>query len=111
LSLSARLTAAMGLLVVLTAFAVGALSYRNIETTLVPAELARLQPRAELARLQPRAELQAIVLNTHVLGARADVLSGMGPASLEGFVRTHAMGLIPNCRKRGEEGIPWASWK
>ena len=102
MSLSARLTAAMVLLVVLTAVAVGALSYRNIETTLVPAELARLQSRAEL---------QAIVLNTHVLGARADVLSGMGPASLEGFVRTHAMGLIPNCHKRGEEGIPWASWK
>ena len=39
MSLSTRLTTAMVLLVVLTASAVGYLSYRNIEAAFLPAEL------------------------------------------------------------------------
>ncbi len=83
MSLSTRLTAAMVLLVVLTAVAVGFLSYRNIEATFLPTELTRLDARARL---------QAANLNAHVAMARADALSGMGPSSLEGFVLSHAAG-------------------
>src|SRR5438128_1173636 len=83
MSLSTRLAIAMVLLVIATAGGVGFFAYRNIEATFLPAELTRLDARARL---------QAANLNAHVAVARADVLAGMGPSSLEGYVRASIAG-------------------
>ena len=48
MNLSTRLTGAMVSLVLLTALAVGYLSYRNLEAIIVPAEAARLDARARM---------------------------------------------------------------
>jgi PAS domain S-box-containing protein len=77
MSLSTRLTAAMVLLVAITAAAVGYLSYRTIEETVLPAELTRLDSRARL---------QAAALDGQVSAARADVIAISKTRALAGIV-------------------------
>ena len=50
--------------------------------------------------------MQAVSLNAHMASARADVLSSMGPASLEGFTVAHnAHGTDPR------DGTPESVWR
>jgi len=85
MNLSTRLTGAMISLVLLTALAVGYLSYRNLEAIVIPAEATRLDARARI---------QAAVLDSYVRWARADILAGTSLASLEGFLRARLAGGI-----------------
>ena len=81
--LSTRLAVAMVMLVLLTAAAVGVLTYRTVETTILPGELGRVDSHARALA----AELQA-----YVRGARADVLSFRAAVALDGIVRAHLAG-------------------
>jgi PAS domain S-box-containing protein len=85
MKLSTRLTLAMVALVILTAAAVGALTYRNIE--------AAVTPRA-LDRLGFEAKLLADSLETAVHGARSDVLGFRAAVALHGIVRASLAGGI-----------------
>lgn len=83
MNLSTRLSAAMVALVLLTALAVGYLSYRNIEAIVIPAEATRLDSRARM---------QAAVLDSHVRYARADLLASTGSTGLNSFLRASIAG-------------------
>ncbi len=97
MNLSTRLTIAMVSLVLLTAAAVGYLSYRNLEATILPTELTRLDARAHL---------HATVLNSYVHSARSDVLMATAPASLDGLLRAyHGGGIDPT------DGTPQTVWR
>jgi len=77
LTLSARLTAAMVALVLLTASAVGFVTYRNLKGAIVPAELGRLQEHAN----RRIGDLDAYVSN-----ARADVRAMLASPAVEAFI-------------------------
>ena len=81
--LSSRLTLAMTGLVLLTATAVGSLTYRSLTASLLPLELDRLGLHAE----QLAAELARFAQ-----GARENVLAVPAFASLTGWVRARAAG-------------------
>ncbi|HVO15243.1 MAG TPA: ATP-binding protein [Alphaproteobacteria bacterium] len=83
MKLSTRLALAMVVLVILTAGAVGALTYRNIE--------AAVLPRA-LARLELEAKLMAEGLESAVHGARANVLGFRAAVALNGIMRASQAG-------------------
>src|SRR5262245_16600656 len=96
MTLTTRLTAAMAALVLLTATAVGFLSYRNVKAGMLPAELERVENRARSL---------AGELETFVRGARADVLGFRSAVAIEGIMRaSRAGGTDP------ESGLPLTHW-
>jgi PAS domain S-box-containing protein len=87
MGLQARLTAAMVVLVLLTATTVGLLTYRNVESTVLPRALERSSAHVRLLA----AELEA-----SVRGARADVLGFRSANTIEGIIEaTRAGGIHP----------------
>jgi len=87
MKLSTRLTLAMVVLVILTAGAVGALTYRNIEAAVLPRALARLELEARLI---------ADGLESAVHSARANVLGFRAAVALAGIMRaSRAAGVDP----------------
>ena len=83
MKLSTRLTLAMVALVVLTAAAVGALTYRNIEAAVVPRALVRLELEARLLAQNLAAEVR---------GARAAVIGFRAAVALNGIMRASLAG-------------------
>ena len=77
MNLSTRLTMAMVSLVVLTAAAIGIISYRTIETTVVPTELARIQANT-LLRLN--------IVDSRARAARAAVAAAARSPAVQGVV-------------------------
>lgn len=78
-----RLAAAMILLVALTAAAVGWLSYRNLEQTITPRALERIEDHAQLLALDIR---------SYVETARADIGGFRSAVALNGMIRARAAG-------------------
>jgi PAS domain S-box-containing protein len=97
MSLSIRLTAAMVVLALLTAAAAGVLTYRSVETSILPGELERVDAHARSLS----AELQAYVRN-----GRADVAAFRSAVALDGLIRAHLAG-GPDAR----EGRSEAQWR
>ncbi|HEY2137305.1 MAG TPA: PAS domain S-box protein [Xanthobacteraceae bacterium] len=83
MNLSTRLTVAMVALVLLTAGAIGLLTYRTVETTILPGELDRIATHARFVA----AELQSTTG-----GARADVVGFRAAVALAGIVRANLAG-------------------
>src|ERR1700722_15211732 len=83
MSLSTRLTVAMVMLVLLTVAAVGLLTYRSVEATILPGELERVDAHARGLS----AELRA-----YVRGARADVAAFRAAVALGGLMRANLAG-------------------
>jgi PAS domain S-box-containing protein len=81
--LSTRLTLAMVMLVLLTATAVGYLTYRNVETFALPRGLDRIDTRTRVLA----AELEA-----GVHAARADVIGFGAAVAVEGIIRSRLAG-------------------
>jgi PAS domain S-box-containing protein len=81
--LSTRLTLAMVVLVLLTATAVGYLTYRNVETLALPRGLDRIDTRTRVLA----AELEA-----SVGAARADVIGFSAAVAVEGIIRSRLAG-------------------
>jgi len=84
-TLATRLAVAMTMLVAIAVFAVGWLSYRNLERALLPRALDRIETHATLL---------AADLQSHVRGARGDVASFRSAAALNGLIRAHFAGGI-----------------
>src|SRR5262245_20649195 len=97
MNLSSRLAAAMIALVVLTAVAVGLLTYRNVE--------AVVQPRA-LDRIDLQAELIAQRLAAAVTSVRADVLGFRSAVAIEGMMRARLAGGVSPV-----DGISFVQWR
>src|SRR5688572_20163866 len=83
MKLSTRLILAMVSLVLLTASTVGWLTYRNIESLMLPRSLGGLQMRARLL---------ATELETSVRSARADATAFRSAVALEGIVQASIAG-------------------
>jgi PAS domain S-box-containing protein len=83
MNLSTRLAGAMVLLVLLTVAAVGALTYRSIEASVLPGELDRVEAHARTVS----AELRA-----YTRGARADIRAFGSAVALDGMIRAHVAG-------------------
>jgi PAS domain S-box-containing protein len=83
MSLSTRLTLAMVGLVLLTALAVGWLTYRNLEAAILPRALDRVETRVRAS---------AVDLDRHVRGPRSDILGFRSAVALEGLVRASFAG-------------------
>jgi PAS domain S-box-containing protein len=83
MSLSTRLAAAMVLLVLLTVAAVGALTYRSIEASVLPGELDRVEANARALSTELRA---------YASGARADITAFRAAVALDGLMRAHLAG-------------------
>jgi PAS domain S-box-containing protein len=97
MNLSSRLSAAMIALVVLTAMAVGLLTYRNVEQV--------VQPRG-LDRIDLQAELIAQRLEAAVAGVRGDVLGFRSAVAIEGMMRARLAGGVSPV-----DGISFAQWR
>jgi PAS domain S-box-containing protein len=85
MTLSTRLTVAMVALVLLTAAAVGYLTYRNVEAFALPRGLDRIDTRTRILA----AELEA-----GVRAARADVVGFASAVAVEGIIRSRLAGGI-----------------
>jgi PAS domain S-box-containing protein len=83
MKLSTRITIAMVALVLLTAIAVGGVTYRNLEAAILPRALAR-------SRLDLR--LMTTELASYVGGARQDIAGFRAAVALGGIVRAHLAG-------------------
>jgi PAS domain S-box-containing protein len=83
MSLSTRLTLAMVMLVLVTAAAVALLSYRNLEQTIMPRALERIEAHADLL---------AANLASYVASARADIPGFSSASALSGIKRVRAAG-------------------
>jgi PAS domain S-box-containing protein len=83
MKLSTRLILVMVGLVVATAIAVGWLTYRNLETAILPRSLDRVESHVRLL---------AAELEIYTRSARADIVGFRGAAALGGIVRAHAHG-------------------
>src|SRR4051812_14713846 len=97
MTLTTRLTMAMIALVLLTAAAVGVLSYRNIAAVALPRALDRIDARAQLLALE---------LETAGGGARADVLGFRSAVAVDGIVRATLAGANPRA-----DGLTAAQWR
>ena len=97
MSLSSRLTAAMVILVLLTVAAVGGLTYRAIETRLLPSELDRVDAHARSL---------ASELESYVGGAHADVEAFRSAVALDGLIRAHVAGGTSDGRSEAQ----WRDW-
>jgi PAS domain S-box-containing protein len=91
MKLSTRLTLAMVALVILTAAAVGVLTYRNIEDAVVPRAMARLDLEAELL---------ASGLEASVRSARSDVQGFRAAVALDGIMRASLAGGVDPVDRR-----------
>lgn len=80
-----RLTLAMVLLVVLTATAVGWLTYRDLEQSILPRAIERIEAHAQLL---------AVDLGSHVQSARADINGFRSAVALNGIMRARLAGGI-----------------
>ena len=85
MTLATRLAGAMILLVTVTVSAVGWLSYRSLEQTLLPRVLDRIETHAQLV---------AAYLESYVANARGDIASIRSAAALNGLIRAHLAGGI-----------------
>src|ERR1700722_4928529 len=83
MNLSTRLAAAMVVLVLLTVAAVGVLTYRGVETAVLPGEIDRVGAHARALST----ELQA-----YARGARADIVAFRAAVALAGLIRAHVAG-------------------
>jgi PAS domain S-box-containing protein len=97
LTLTSRLVIAMILLVAFAVFAVGYLSYRNLEQTLLPRVLDRIETHSKLV---------AIDLQAYVRGARADVSTISTYAAAHGMMLAHYNGGIDP-----EDHVSGAAWR
>jgi hypothetical protein len=97
MSLFIRLVIAMVALVLLTAALVGLLAYRNLEESVLPRTLERIEIHTKLL---------ASEFESPVRGARADVLGFRSAVALEGIVRAHLAGGIDP-----EGGTTEAAWR
>jgi PAS domain S-box-containing protein len=95
--LSTRLALAMVTLVLLTVAAVGLLTYRSMETAILPGELDRVETHADAL---------ASELEAYVESARADVLTFRAATSVDGIVQaSRAGGVDPR------DGRPETYWR
>src|SRR5262245_36572588 len=85
MKLSSRLTLAMVGLVVVTAVAVGWVTYRNLEAVVLPRALERVENRVRLLASQ---------LAGYVRSARADIPGFQSAVALQGIVRARLAGGI-----------------
>jgi PAS domain S-box-containing protein len=92
-----RLAAAMILLVALTAAAVGWLSYRNLEQTVTPRALERIEDHAQLLALDIR---------SYVETARADIGGFRSAVALNGMIRARSAGGLDPI-----DGTTEATWR
>src|ERR1700743_757545 len=83
MKLSTRLTVAMVVLVLLTAAAVGLLTYRNLESVALPRAFDRLASHVKLL---------ATEIESTVRAARADVLGFRSAVAVDGIVRSSLAG-------------------
>src|SRR5947209_6105996 len=83
MKLSTRLTLAMVALVSLTTTTVALFNYRDLEATILPHALERLEAHASL---------RAIELESHIRGAAADVLSLRSTSTVAAIIRAHRAG-------------------
>ena len=83
MKLSTRLMMAMVALVLLTATTISIFSYRNIELIVLPRALERIKTQATLL---------ATEIESHIKGARGDILSFRSAAALEGIVSARLNG-------------------
>ncbi|MBV9460804.1 MAG: cache domain-containing protein, partial [Bradyrhizobium sp.] len=97
LSLTTRLVIAMIMLVAIAVFAVGYLSYRNLERTLLPRVLDRIETHTKLI---------ATDLQAYVRGARADVATISTYAAAHGMMLAHLNGGFDP-----EDHVSWAAWR
>ena len=97
MKLSSRLTLVMVGLVVATAIAVGWLTYRNLETAILPRALERVESRVRLL---------AAELAIYVRSARADIVGFRSAVALNGIVRAHVAGGIDPL-----DGTSEAAWR
>jgi len=95
--LSTRLAVAMVALVLLTASAVGILSYRNLEEAILPRALERIDTHTRLL---------ASELESYARGARADILGFSSAVALEGVVRARLAGGVDPV-----DGTTEATWR
>ena len=84
-------------LVVLTALAVGLLTYRNVEQQILPRALERFHLQAELI---------AATLAASVQGLRSDVLGFRAAAALDGMMRASLNGGVDPV-----DGVSFAAWR
>ena len=96
MSLSTRLAAAMIALVILTAAAVGGLTYRNLVAGIVPSVLDRLDSHVQLL---------ALSLDPPIREARGDVTGFQSGVAVNGIVRT-----ILNGGTHPDDGSTLAQW-
>jgi PAS domain S-box-containing protein len=96
-SLTTRLAIAMITLVAIAVFAVGYLSYRSLEQTLLPRVLDRIETHTKLI---------ATDLQSYVRGARADVATISTYAAAHGMMLAHLNGGIDP-----EDHVSWAAWR
>jgi PAS domain S-box-containing protein len=97
LSLTTRLAIAMITLVAIAVFAVGYLSYRSLEQTLLPRVLDRIETHTKLI---------ATDLQSYVRGARADVATISTYAAAHGMMMAHFNGGIDP-----EDHVSGAAWR
>jgi PAS domain S-box-containing protein len=97
LTLTTQLAIAMITLVAIAVFAVGYLSYRNLEQTLLPRVLDRIETHSKL---------MATDLQSYVRGARADVTTFSSHAAAHGMVTAHFNGGIDPV-----DHITYAAWR
>jgi len=83
MTLSSRMTVVMASLVLLSVLAVGGLTYRNVEATVLPRATSRVALELRLLTTQ---------LGFYVRGAREDILGIRAAAAIEGMARTHLAG-------------------
>jgi signal transduction histidine kinase/HAMP domain-containing protein len=97
MNLSGRLTAVMIALVVLTAIAVGLLTFRNVDQVVLPRGLDRVDLQAELVAQRLEAAVQSV---------RADVLGFRSAVAIEGMMRARLAGGISPV-----DGISFTQWR
>ena len=97
LSLTTRLAIAMITLVAIAVFAVGYLSYRSLEQTLLPRVLDRIETHTKLITTD---------LQSYVRGARADVATISTYAAAHGMMLARLNGGIDP-----EDHVSWAAWR
>lgn len=97
MKLSTKLTIAMVALVAATAAAIGLLTYRNLENTILPRALERTETHADLVASQ---------IESYTQSARADIIGFRVATALNGIVRAwFAEGIDP------ADGTPLGVWR
>ncbi|MGA2893523.1 MAG: PAS domain S-box protein [Xanthobacteraceae bacterium] len=97
MTLSSRMTIAMASLVLLSVLAVGGLTYRNVETMVVPRATSRVALELRLLTIQ---------LGSYVGGARQDVLAIPVAAAVSGMMRARLAGGTDPI-----DNVPEAAWR